>query len=317
VAALYGIKQLSLGYSTAEHLWFTSIQFSSLFIEGIARPFSIFSAPAAFADYCQLSFLGLVMIVAWSKKPLAKALYLFLPLLLYAMLITSVRSSWIGVILSLLLWALIFKVRGNTKRIAALTALVIALGSAMIISEVIGMKLSIEGLMSLFSNPEAGQQNYFNLLITNRTSAITNPLGEYSLLSRIALWQYLIYLTQDPTVALMGRGLGALKADSLYFTYLAEFGYPGMLFIIMIIVLFVKRGMHIIDTFAHPDIVILARGIVVMNVIFAIISITGTHIHSFPGDMYFWFWNGVLVRLSFVSPTATLDAQTNEIIDNA
>jgi hypothetical protein len=181
----------------------------------------------------------------------------------------------------------------------------------------IGMKLSIEGMMSLFSDPGAGKQNYLNLLITNRASAITNPLGEYSLLSRIALWQYLIYLTQDPTMALMGRGLGALNADSLYFTYLAEFGYPGMLYIIAIIVLFIKRGMKIIDTFKHPDIVILARGIVVMNVILAIISITGTHIHSFPGDMYFWFWNGVLVRLSFVAPTATIDAQTHEIIDNS
>jgi hypothetical protein len=29
----------------------------------------------------------------------------------------------------------------------------------------------------------------------------------------------------------------------------------------------------------------------------AIIGITGSHIHAFPGDSYFWFWNGVLIGL--------------------
>jgi hypothetical protein len=43
--------------------------------------------------------------------------------------------------------------------------------------------------------------------------------------------------------------------------------------------------------------IILARGILTMNFIFLIINITGTHIHKYPGDMFFWFFNGVLLNM--------------------
>jgi hypothetical protein len=35
-----------------------------------------------------------------------------------------------------------------------------------------------------------------------------------------------------------------------------------------------------------------------MNIMFAIMNTTGSHIHAFPGDVYFWFWNGVLLKYS-------------------
>lgn len=78
-----------------------------------------------------------------------------------------------------------------------------------------------------------------------------------------------------------------------------------MIFISAIFIAFILKGLHTIDTSENPDIVTLAKGITILNIVFAIISITGTHIHYFPGDIYFWFWNGVLVHLSVLSKPDT------------
>jgi hypothetical protein len=138
---------------------------------------------------------------------------------------------------------------------------------------------------------------YTDLLVTQRVSALSNPFEEHSLLSRIALWRYIIALSVDPLMALLGRGVGVLNADSLYFTYLAEFGYPGIIFIIFLIVYFCYKATVLLNQSKDTRVISLARGIAVMNIVFAVINITGTHIHSFPGDVYFWFWNGVLIGL--------------------
>jgi hypothetical protein len=146
-----------------------------------------------------------------------------------------------------------------------------------------------------------------DLLITERSSAITNPFEEYSLLSRVNLWWYIFDLSSDPIMAIFGRGVGVLNADSLYITYLAEFGYPGVIFIVWFVVLTIRRGFMLVDSDVSREQIALAKGIVLMNVVFAVINITGTHIHSFPGDIFFWFWNGVLIRLTAsISPKLSI-----------
>jgi len=40
----------------------------------------------------------------------------------------------------------------------------------------------------------------------------------------------------------------------------------------------------------------LVKAILVFDAVFALMNITGSHIHSFPGDTYFWFFNGVLMN---------------------
>ena len=72
-----------------------------------------------------------------------------------------------------------------------------------------------------------------------------------------------------------------------------------MIFITFLVIFIIIKGFSLIDKSESPEIRSLARGITVMNIVFAIINITGTHIHSFPGDVYFWFWNGVLIKLEY------------------
>jgi hypothetical protein len=167
------------------------------------------------------------------------------------------------------------------------------------LTEQMGGGYGLEDLIAIVTGKVSGKE-YAQLLIAERTSAIANPLTEHSFLSRVALWRFLIDATGNPVMALLGRGVGGLNADSLYFTYLAEFGYPGLIFIVWLLGIFILRGLRLIDTARHAKIVALAQGMTVINLTFAVMSITGTHIHYFPGDVYFWFWNGVLVKLAYI-----------------
>lgn len=295
-SSLYALNQLYNGYSKAELIWFSTIEFSTLFIKDLARPFSFFQAPVALADYIQIAVIAVLMLVAWKKNRSSYLLYLLIPLLFYTALITSVRTSWIGLLLTFFLWYIFFQIKGNKGRFITLGIITVGILSLQFTFETFNKGINISSFVPILTNSFTNQE-YLDLLVSNRLGALYNPFEEHSFLSRLILWKNLIAYSKEPIHAFLGRGVGALKADSLYFTYLAEFGYPGIIFIIALIAHFIMKGFQLIDNVQNHTILILAKGITTMNLVFAFISITGTHIHYFPGDVYFWFWNGVLIRL--------------------
>jgi cell division protein FtsW (lipid II flippase) len=162
----------------------------------------------------------------------------------------------------------------------------------------------------LLGNPVLSQQvlnqAHFNSLVAQRSSAILNPFQEHSFLSRLELWHQMIRFSVTPVNAILGRGLGTLKTDSLYFTYLAEFGYPGAFGIIAIFAAFIYYGLKLPHLMSPSFSRSLIKGIAVMDIVYFVISITGTHIHYFPGTLYFWFFNGVLMRYALDQRTGIL-----------
>jgi len=294
IAALYGVKQLTIGYFEFEKLWFSSISFTSLYIKGIARPFSFFQSPAAFADFMLLAMIGVIVTINSSKRFSNKYQLIFIPLFISALLITSVRSNWIGAFVVLFLWIFLTSINNIRMRFGVILFLVLLFVSLKFVEYYLHDKNEIQNI----SNVVSGKPNYeyFDLLVKQRAGALSNPFDEHSLLSRLALWKFLLMSSSDPIMALLGRGLGVLNADSLYFTYLAEFGYPGMIFIVILLILLIVKGFYVLDNSKDPSVIAIASGITIMNIAFGIINMTGTHIHSFPGDVYFWFWNGVLIN---------------------
>jgi len=297
LSAFYAIKQLHFGYSEAEMIWFSSIEFSTLIIKGVARPFSFFQAPVVLADYLQLALIGLLMMITWEKSRMRFLYILSIPILSYAILITSVRSSWIGFIATFLLWALFLFVKKPGQRILIIVLLAGFHFGYNFFADKQEAESSIPAIAKLTSSLSKDNE-VIDMLVTDRAAAIYNVLNEHSMLSRFGLWKQLFDYSLEPINGLFGRGTGALKADSLYFTYLAEFGYPGIIFIIVLLTSFIAVGFKIIDTSDDPDIRALITGITIMNIIFFFISITGTHIHYQLPDIYFWFFNGVLVHHS-------------------
>lgn len=295
IAALYGLNQLYLGYSEAEKIWFSSISFNSLFLGGSARPFSFFQSPAAFADYMQIAIFGLLVLVQVSRNRLKYLFLILLPLFCYAILITSVRSNWAGMLLSLFIWFTFLNVRGARKRIAFISFICLAFSVMSIWEEAFQSGMNpIRFAETIIGNP--GEDSFVNTLIIDRMGAVVNPFQEHSLLSRVVLWKYVFSISLNPFYAFIGRGTGALNVDSLYVTYLAEFGYLGFFFIIALVVCFIYKGFVFIDNSSDRTMSVLVKGITAFNITFAAMNLTGTHIHAFPGDTFFWFFNGVLIK---------------------
>jgi hypothetical protein len=297
VACFYGLKQLYVGYSSAEKLWFSSISFSTLFIKGIARPFSFFQSPASFADFLLLSIIGVLVFhigAAFKGKRLLLAL---IPLLFYGILVTSVRSNWIGAAAALICWFVVFQMKNNGQRIAVIAAAAVFFLLFQFVGDSMNAGPGLANISDLTTGNK-GKHEYIDLMVTSRARAITNPFEEHSMLSRLALWKYMFLLSVDPELAILGRGLGTLNADSLYVTYLAEFGYPGFFFMIGLFGAFIIIGLRVIDGLHNEERSLIAKGVVCMDLALALMNITGTHIHSFPGDAYFWFFNGVLISMA-------------------
>ncbi|MCU0608711.1 MAG: hypothetical protein MUF22_02955 [Chitinispirillaceae bacterium] len=294
-AVLYGINQFMFGYSEAEKLWFSSIDFTSMFINDLARPFSFFSSPASFADYMQVSLIAIIAFSAWSKIS-GKVTWLLMPIFWTGAVITSVRSNWIGMALTLFVWLFIVKIRGMKNRVVILVIMVALFITFDVLQNVVQTGLGVGRLVSVGGGSSQVSSN-LDKLVTQRSQAINNPFQEHSMQTRIQLWTYIVQSSADPQHAMFGRGVGVLNADSLYLTYLSEFGYPGMLLIMAIIVMFIMGGFKILDRTRSPYALVIAKTVVTMDIVFAIISTTGSHISAFPGDTYFWFWNGVMMGL--------------------
>lgn len=295
VACAYGLKQLYFGYSSAEKIWFSSISFTTLFIKGIARPFSFYQSPATFADYQIIGIIAVLIFVSIGKARSRLVLVPVIPVLFYGILITSVRSNWIGAVAVFFFWFVFLRLKKTAPRILVIVLVAAVFFSYQLLSESIAGGLGVGRI-----GGSSQSANYVNLLVTTRAGAITNPFEEHSLLSRVALWQLLIGYSSNPQLALLGRGLGAFNADSLYFTYLAEFGYPGLFLILLIVVGFIVRGIKSLSALRDERAIALVKGIVVFDMVFAVMNITGSHIHSFPGDAYFWFFNGVLMNALYL-----------------
>jgi hypothetical protein len=308
ITALYGYRQLIFGYSQAEQIWFSSISFTTLFIEGLARPFSIFQSPASFADYMQLSTIACMILFGNSQNNLLKGiLFMLIPIYFYATLITSVRSNWIGLIVSIFLWLLFVFLKNKHLRIIFLLSTIFVFSLSQFIDFNNGPLSSVGPLIT---NSLSGK--HLDILVTERANAITNPFEEHSLLSRINTWKFIIDMSFEPYMGIVGRGIGSFNADSIYFTYLAELGYPGFFFIIGLTILLIIRGFSLAER-SSGNVRSLAQGITIMNITFAIINLTGTHIHSFPGDAFFWFFNGILVKTEYTIRKAnpTLNENSN------
>jgi cell division protein FtsW (lipid II flippase) len=244
------------------------------------------------------------MLHAWTAYKRTEMLLLLIPLFFYGILITSVRSNWIGAAAALICWFVIFGLKKNGQRIAVITVAVLCVFLYQFVDDQIHFHRGGER-MPVSLTKDSDKQKYIDLMVTNRVSAITNPFEEHSMLSRLALWKYMFILSRDPEKALLGRGTGALNAESLYVTYLAEFGYPGFIFIIGLFCVFIIKGMRMIDTVQDKRTIVFVKGIVCMDLALALMNITGTHIHAFPGDAYFWLFNGVLIGKSSFFKTMT------------
>ncbi|OGS36462.1 MAG: hypothetical protein A2293_00060 [Elusimicrobia bacterium RIFOXYB2_FULL_49_7] len=301
LVGLYGIKQTFFGFTDFELIWlkYMKDKFVTLFISGVPRPFSTLSSPACFADFMMIAILAAFCMILLSSGTVRLFYVLTVPVMFYALLLTSVRTNWMGLIVGVIFWFIIAH-RASLKRKVVLMTFLVAVSFAM--NTLLDLSFS-PGDIKLMSFEQTektlltpgGQQNITDIFVKERLSAIADPLEEHSMVSRFAMWkmvlQHSVWLPMGP----FGWGLGTFNAHNYYLTILYEIGYPGLFLLLFILYRIFRQGFRVYKEEEERDKRVLVRGMLAILFMIAFINTTGTHISSHPADIYFWFFAGLLM----------------------
>jgi hypothetical protein len=295
--ALYGIKQAFIGFTEFEDIWLEimRVKFVSLFIEGKARPFSTLLSPACFADYMMVSMMTSACLFSL-KGTRYKWFYLAcVPVMILGLLITSVRSNWMGMACGVFLWFIIghrASLKAKILMLAGLVVFFMTLNTGMELF--FGRQMSVAGLLQPAA-PEEGEKNVTDLFVTDRVTALTNPFEEYSMVARFNIWNMVIRNVLRLPRGPMGYGLGYFDAHSYYFSTLFDTGFPGLFLLLYVLYRIVKLGYKTFREEEEHDKRVIARGILTFILAMSVVNATGNHLASHPGDIYFWFLSGLLL----------------------
>lgn len=289
--ALYGIRQILFGFTDFEQKWMDSITFTTLRIDGIVRPFSTYVSPAAMSD-------GMVLMLAaggyWiMRRGRHNILFgiLLIGTCLAPLLIASVRTNWLAAAAGIFFYLIFLRLKNKWAKIA-----LIALMAGSIVGYAVkggsGAGFQRNGALSARLNSKG--PSLTESMISNRTAALANPLQEYSVQKRMETWMGIIYTSfYFP----FGKGQGTTGyAHSYYFLVLGEIGYPGLICFLIILVLACYRGISVIATSKDEETRELCRLLMTIVFMLTVLNLTGTHLHTPPGDIFFWFSLGCITR---------------------
>lgn len=289
--ALYGIKQIVFGFAGFEQKWLDSITFTTLRIEGVVRPFSTYASPAAMADGMVVLFaLGVYWMVARGRYMLPFGI-LLCAAAVPPLLIATVRTNWLATMAGLFFFLVFLRIRNRSGKIALLTTMVVGIA---IMSAKGGDSASDAQSATMSTQLSRKDKSLSEIMIKNRTQALANPLQEYSVQKRMSTWVGIWYYSLRYP---LGRGTGTTGyAHSYYFLTLGETGFPGVLLFLAILVLGFMRGLHVVAASKDKPIQETMRFFLTLIFMFSILNLTGTHLHTNPGDLFFWFSLGCISR---------------------
>jgi hypothetical protein len=293
ITALYGVNQILFGFTAFEQKWLDSITFTTLRIDGVVRPFSTYVSPAAMSDGMIILFvLGIYWMLAKGRH--LKPFGLMLTLSSIApIMIATVRTNWLACVAGIFFYTVYLRIKRTWVQwtvIGLMTAGIVGLtakGNG-------GTNGSMAQNAAISARLNKPSSNLTETMITNRTAALANPLQEYSVQKRMETWVGIIYTSR---IFPLGKGQGTTGyAHSYYFLVLGEIGYPGLICFLAIVIVGCYRGMKVIANSKDKDTVELMR--VMMTIIFmlSVLNLTGTHLHTPPGDIFFWFTMGCISR---------------------
>ncbi len=290
LSALWSLNQSLFGFTSFETAWINSVTFTTLQIDGIVRPFGTYVSPAALSDAMLiLFFLGLHL----AEKPgwLRPAGLGITVLSAIPLLLATVRTSWAAALAGVGFYAVFIRIRKPWLRWTCVTVLVS--GMALFLAQ---SDSSSDHQNATLSRNLQGGQSKTEILITQRTAALANPLQEYSVQKRISIWTEILHSSMKFP---FGRGQGTHGyAHSYYMQILGEAGFPGLLLFLVILGYGFRAGFRVLDKSRSSADRSLARVYLTWIFVFSILNLTGTHLHTHPGDIFFWLSLGGLAQMS-------------------
>ena len=292
ITALYGINQILFGFTGYEQKWLDSITFTTLRIEGIVRPFSTYVSPAAMSDGMTILFmLGVFWMLAKGRH--LKPFGLILTASSIApIMIATVRTNWLAVAAGIFFYGVFLRLKKPWVQWTMMVLLMAGIGAYSAGGGSNGGSMAQNAVIS--ANINKHNPNLTDAMIKNRTAALANPLQEYSVQKRMEIWTGILYTS---LYFPLGKGQGTTGyAHSYYFLVLGEIGYPGLICFLAILFVGFYRGMKVISNSKDKDVVELSRLMVTLIFMITVLNLTGTHLHTPPGDIFFWFTMGCISR---------------------
>ncbi|MBL8026485.1 MAG: O-antigen ligase family protein [Fibrobacteres bacterium] len=296
--ALYGIKQVFIGYTSFEELWLDQMrtEFVTMFIAGTPRPFSMLASPATFADFMLIGMIAALAAGSLRNRGGSFFYYLFIPVMGLALLLTSVRSNWVGALAAAFMWFLIAHRTSFKKKVVSIVVvMLIGLPLSYAAEEMGGTSILDKASGKIGRQIGGGERSVTDLFVKERVTAITNPFEEHSMQARITMWLFVlsrsIQLPQGP----IGWGPGSFNAHNYYLTVLYETGYIGTILLLIILFRIFRAGYRLYLEEEHPDKRVVVRAIIATLSAICVLNTTGPHTSSHPADIYFWGGAGLLL----------------------
>lgn len=291
--ALYGVNQILFGFTDFEQRWLDSITFTTLRIDGVVRPFSTYVSPAAMSDGMVLLMLsGFYWLFAKGRLNGPFGLLLILSSIA-PLMIASVRTNWLAAIAGIFFLLVFLRMESKWTKYAIIAAMAAGIiGYSVKGGSSGGGSFQQNAAMSAKLNAKG--PNLTESMIKNRTAALANPLQEYSVQKRMETWVGIIYMSK---LFPFGKGQGTTGyAHSYYFLVLGEIGYPGLICFLAILIVAFYRGIKTIALCKDPEKRDFTRLLVSILFVVTVLNLTGTHLHTPPGDIFFWFSVGCISR---------------------
>jgi O-antigen ligase len=228
--------------------------------------------------------------IYWFKESGRRKMLLGIALIAVAippLLIATVRTNWMAVVVGIFLYLFYLRLEKTWIKVGIMILLSVGL---------IGYSLKGGSTpqYSVVAQQRTNTKSLTEIMIKNRTSGMADPLAEYSVQKRIATWTS-IY--GESFLYPLGKGQGTTGyAHSYYFQVLGEIGYPGILLFLTILVVGFYRGFRILALSRDPEIRELTRLMLTLIFMISFLNLTGTHLHTPPGDIFFWFTMGTISR---------------------
>jgi len=299
LVAIYGLWQQFVGVPPWDRVWIVQFipdpPYSWLagyeFSWKELRKFSLLKTSVSASLFYALNMLFCFILYLWRRK---FRLILLSLVLVIALLFTYVRGVWLALGFSLIVVLSLWFLRGTTskrKNAVILIALaVIVLGGLLYL----GLKLGA----SRMTAPESG--------LAKRLASLANPFSTPEIRARLYIWdQALDLVRRNP----LGIGIGATGGvgerfagfgviDNLYFKLSVELGWAGLLLFGIVIWLAISQAWRVYswsESGFHRLIAISVIGFICVVLVDGIVAPT---LEYDIAAIYFWFWLGVLDRIS-------------------
>lgn len=290
VSALYGIKQVLLGFNEGERLWLLGFPQSAG--ADIYRIFSTLNSAGHFADFMMVGIIIGTGVLFMRQSPVMRVLALLAVAACTAgTAVSLVRSSWFGTAAGLVFLLVVAPMQDQRARRNVMALL--AVMAIVFFSRASNTGPEIQQDFTSRSYGEALEKQH---------EILKNPLGAPTVKGRLGqIEAALPWIARHP----LGAGIGSTNverpdapvAENYFFTLAIETGWLGFALYVLAVWAAIKTGLGIQERLNTAEFRWLARTAVSLLVAALVTSLAGPHIAVHPLDMYVWLLAGTVPML--------------------